>query len=228
VEAHRQSLAQAIAWDLNMIICHEGLWLPEQNSPWYQGPQEADIRSNHLRRSLLAQHEMVVYRSHSNWDALAGDGVPDQAVAALGIVGLEVVASQPFFKVHQLPEPITVSQLTQAAEQGLGYQTCRLFGDAQKMVRRFAFLVGGFGVNQYHMPQAARELGAEAIIIGEMSEFIVIAALESGIPVIETLHSVSEIPAIRRQAVLLAEHIPDIPVCYVPSGALAFTDPIRS
>ena len=39
-------------------------------------------------------------------------------------------------------------------------------------------------------------MGAEAIIIGEMSEFIVIACLEMGMPVIESLHSASEIPAI--------------------------------
>ncbi len=71
------------------------------------------------------------------------------------------------------------------------------------------------------MPQAARDLGAEALIIGEMSELIVIAALEMGLPVIETLHSVSESPAIRRQAVLLAERLPGVPVRFVPSGAPA-------
>ena len=65
-------------------------------------------------------------------------------------------------------------------------------------------------------------MGAEAIIIGEMSEFIVIACLEMGLPVIETLHSVSEIPGIKRQAVLLAERLPDLPVKYVPSGARSF------
>ena len=39
------------------------------------------------------------------------------------------------------------------------------------------------------MLQAAWEMGAEAIILGEMSEFIVIASLEMGMPVIESLHS---------------------------------------
>ena len=72
------------------------------------------------------------------------------------------------------------------------------------------------------MPQAARDMGAEAIIIGEMSEFIVIACLEMGIPVIESLHSVSEIPAIRRQAIVLSERLPDLHVRYVSSGAMAF------
>ena len=67
-----------------------------------------------------------------------------------------------------------------------------MFGGATDTVRRFAFLIGGFGENQFHMPQAARDLGAEAILIGEMSEFIVIACLEMGLPVVESLHSMSE------------------------------------
>jgi putative NIF3 family GTP cyclohydrolase 1 type 2 len=65
-------------------------------------------------------------------------------------------------------------------------------------------------------------MGAEALIIGEMSEFIVIAALELGLPVIETLHSVSEMPGIRRQAAVLAQRLPGVKVEFVPSGALSF------
>jgi putative NIF3 family GTP cyclohydrolase 1 type 2 len=166
---------------------------------------------------------VVVYRSHSNWDALPVDGVPDQAVAALGIEGLEVYAWQRFFKVHQLPAATTVRDLARRAGRGLGYPGCRVFGDVEKQIRRFAFLIGGFGENQVHMPQAAMAMGAEALIIGEMSEFITIAALEMGMPVIETLHSVSESPAIRRQARMLAARLPDLPVQYVASGALAFS-----
>ena len=41
---------------------------------------------------------------------------------------------------------------------------------------------------------------------------------------IESLHKASEIPAIKRQAVILAEKLPDVKVEYVPSGATAFLD----
>jgi hypothetical protein len=54
-----------------------------------------------------------------------------------------------------------------------------------------------------------------------MSEFIVIACLEMGLPVVETLHSASEAPAIRRQAQILAERLPGLPVVFIPSGAAA-------
>jgi len=219
---HSRSIALAAGQGLNMLICHEALWMTSQNSPWYSGPGAAQIRPNNLRREMLERHGMVVYRSHSNWDALPLDGVPDQAVSALGISGLKVIGGQRFFKVHELPEPMTVYALKTHAEKGLGYGGCRIFGNGEKQVRRFAFLVGGFGENQYNMPQVALEMGAEALVIGDMSEFIVIAALEMGLPVIETLHSVSESPAIKRQAEILAERLPNLRVVYIPSGALAF------
>ncbi len=217
VQAH--SIRAAVAQGLNLLLCHEGLWLPAQTSPWYDGPNEAEIFSNRLRRELLERHALTVYRSHSNWDALRVDGVPDQAVAALGCAGLREVARQKFFSVQELPTAVSIEELRATVARGLGFSAARIFGDAKKRVRRFAVLIGGFGENQWHMPQAARDLGAEAIVIGEMSEFIVIACLEMGLPVIETLHSVSEIPAIRRQAAMMAERLRGIPVRYVPSGA---------
>lgn len=219
---HTESVKLCIEKPVNMIICHESIWLPDQTSDWYQGPAMKDVYSNCMRKQLLDQHGMVVYRSHSNWDALPQDGVPDQALLTLGIEGLHATARQKFFSVQEIPQEMAVDTLTEHIKDGLGYESCRIFGDKKKRIRKFAFLVGGFGENQHHMPQIARDMGAEAIIIGEMSEFIVIACLEMGLPVIETLHSASEIPAIKRQATMLSERFPDLPIHYVPSGALAF------
>jgi putative NIF3 family GTP cyclohydrolase 1 type 2 len=221
---HAQSIQSAVDQNANMIICHEGIWSREQTSEWYDGPDADKIHANVVRKKLLDEHQLVVYRSHSNWDALRTDGVPDQAVSALGIEGIEIEAEQKFFKVHRLPNEMSVEALFDHVQKGLSYNGCRIFGDRQKRIRKFAFLIGGFGENQHHMPQAVRDLGAEAIIIGEMSEFIVIACLEMGLPVIETLHSVSEIPAIKRQATMLSEKLTDLPVHYIPSGALSYSN----
>ncbi|MBS14874.1 MAG: hypothetical protein CME19_25215 [Gemmatimonadetes bacterium] len=219
---HSGSLQTCVDLGVNMIICHEGIWMGEQqHSGWYDGPSVEEIHSNRVRREMLDEHRMVVYRSHSNWDALERDGVPDQAIKALGIDGLETIARQKFFSVTRLPEEMAVRTLYEQVGAGLGFEHCRLFGDGERRIRTFAFLIGGFGENQYHMPQAARDMGAEAIIIGEMSEFIVIACLEMGLPVIESLHSVSEMPAIRRQADMMGERV-EAPVYFVESGALSF------
>jgi len=216
--AHTESIQYCIDNDINMIICHESVWMYGQKSPWYKAPDDSQIFSNNKRRELLEKHGITVYRSHSNWDALPVDGIADSAVTALGLNGLKTVNRQKFFSVQELPKPMSIQELLRHVEVGIGYEGCRLFGNKNKQIERFAFLIGGFGENQLHMPQAAMELGAEAIIIGEMSEFIVLSCLDMGLPVIETLHSVSEIPGIKRQTAILTDRFPELPVKYVPSG----------
>ena len=220
--AHTGSIQYCAEHDINMIICHEALWLPPQDSPWYECPDKAQLFSNQKRRELLEKHGITVYRSHSNWDALPDYGIADSAVASLGFDSLQLVSRRKFFSVHELSAPLSVQQLSEHVETALDYDGCRVFGDKDKPVRRFAFLIGGFGENQLHMPQVAMEMGAEAVIIGEMSEFIVMACLEMDLPVIETLHSISEIPGIKCQAKVLAQRLQQLRVQYVPSGAKSF------
>lgn len=156
-------------------------------------------------------------------DALPVYGVPDSAVAALGFGQIEAVARETFFSVQELPEAVSVEELKRRVEQCLEFSHCRIFGAKEKSICRFAFLIGGFGENQRHMPQVAMELGAEVVITGEINEMLVLSALEIGLPVIESLHSISEIPGIKNQAALLAKELPDLRVEYVPSGAMSFT-----
>ncbi len=219
---HLKSIQHCIDNDINMIICHESVWMYGQKSPWYEAPDDSQIFSNKKRRELLEKYGITVYRSHSNWDALPVDGIADSAVTALGIEGLKTISRQKFFSVVELPKSMNIQELLRHTETGLGYSGCRVFGNNNMQIDRFAFLIGGFGENQLHMPQAAMELGAEAVIIGEMSEFIVLACLDMGLPVIETLHSISEIPGIKRQAAMLADRFPELSVKYIPSGIATF------
>ncbi len=215
------SIQHCIDHGLNLIICHERLWLPPQESPWYDAPPPDRLFSRIKRSALLDAGGITVYRSHSNWDALPVYGIADSAIGALGIENLQEIARRKFFTVQELPETLSAGNLLKTVESRFGASTTRFFGDREKKIQRFAFLIGGFGENQFHLPQVAMELGAEALIIGEMSEFIVLSCLEMGLPVIETLHSVSEIPGIRNQVKILAGQLPEIPVEYVPSGITA-------
>jgi putative NIF3 family GTP cyclohydrolase 1 type 2 len=95
--ATASSIQRCIDLKIQMIICHEELWLRLQISTWYEGPEKANIYSNVKRRELLQKHELVVYRSHSSWDALRGDGILDSAIAALKIDGLRTVARKKCF-----------------------------------------------------------------------------------------------------------------------------------
>jgi putative NIF3 family GTP cyclohydrolase 1 type 2 len=221
---HTPALRCIVARGLNVVVTHELPFMASQQSAWYDGPQRPeDVIANQKRLPLIEQHQLVIYRAHSNWDALPDDGVPDQAVAALGLPGVRAIGGQKYFRVHELPQPITVTQLAEHVQQGLGMPWFpRVFGDHGRHVQRFAFLIGGFGGNLFHMAQAAHALGAEVVIIGEQLEWFTMAALECGLPVIETLHSLSEIPAIRRQTEMLRERLPSLAVEYVDSGVLGY------
>ena len=221
-DANTISIGVCLDKNINMIICHELLLLPDKQSKWYDCPASDNLEIKNLRCQMLEEKNMVVYRSHSNWDALEEYGIYDQAVAALGIEGLKEVNRQRFLGVSQLPKPMTVAELKKQTEKGLGYNNCHIYGNSQKVIEKFSFLIGGFASNQFYMPQQAKELGAEAIIVGEKIEHIIVEALDMGLPVIETLHSVSEIPGIKCQAKLLQEKISEVPTKYIASGALVF------
>jgi putative NIF3 family GTP cyclohydrolase 1 type 2 len=221
--AHTRSIERAAAAGLDMLLVHELPYFAAAPSHWINLPaSEQEIGANRARRALFERHRMVVYRAHSNWDALAVDGVPDQAVRALGLGELTVVASEKYFKVHRLSAPMRVADLAERARVGLGMPwPPRVFGDPERRVETFAFLIGGFGTI-FNTPQVARRAGAQAILVGEFIEWTLIHALELDLPVVVTLHSLSEIPAIKRQAELLGERFPDLPVKHIGSGALDF------
>ncbi len=132
------------------------------------------------------------------------------------------IGRQKFFSVQGFGKAVSAGELLKKVEKGLGYASCRLFGSPKK-IRRFALLIGRGGENQWHIAQAARDMGAEAVIIGEMSEFTVIAFMEMGLPVVESLHSVSEMPGIRNQAAAMAKALGGVNVEFIPSGASRFT-----
>lgn len=216
-----RSIARAAEKKLNLLITHETPWIPNQKSEWFP-VRDAEPEVNALRKQMLKEYDMIVYRCHSNWDALPQDGVPDQAVKALGLSDVKVVHSEKFFRVHQLSKSMSVKDLKSKIGEALGYRDCKIYGDAAKSVKKFIFYVGGFGANQFKLGEIAKEHGADVVVVGEKKELVMLAALDLGIPVIETLHSVSEIPAIRRQAEMLSERLTGLRVEYIPSGALAF------
>src|SRR2546430_10314852 len=52
---HTRSLAGAAAAGLNLVVCHEHPWLPDQASGWYDPPASGENRPNRLRREALAR-----------------------------------------------------------------------------------------------------------------------------------------------------------------------------
>ena len=211
-----EALREAAAQGLNLLVVHEAWWFDAQRSPWYEELPEGSKPVNLGRLALLTGHGLCLYRCHSNWDARPGDGVADRIGPALGLE--REVARGRFTRVFEVP-PVTLAGLAARVKARLGLPAVRFFGDPAREVRRVAPLIGGFGGNQLSIPEEVHRLGAEAVVAGDLVEYVTLHALELGLGVVEALHSATENPALRRLAELLRERFPEVPVRYLESGA---------
>ena len=210
-----RALEEAARADLNLLVVHEAWWIDEQRSPWYRELPEWSKPVNLARLRVLVQHGMALYRCHSNWDARPGDGVADQIGPALGWE--REVARGRFVRVFEI-EPVTLAALASSVKTCLELPAVRVFGELDRKVRFVAPLIGGFGGNQMSIPEEAHRLGAQVVVAGDLVEYVNVHALELGLGVIETLHSATENPAMRRLAELLRDRFPTVPVQYIESG----------
>jgi putative NIF3 family GTP cyclohydrolase 1 type 2 len=211
-----EALGEAAGLGLNLLVVHEAWWFDAQRSPWYADLPARSKPVNLGRLGLLTGNGLCLYRCHSNWDARPGDGVADRIGPALGLE--REVARGRFTRVFEVP-PVRLAALAGQVKARLGLPAVRFFGDPAREVRRVAPLIGGFGGNQFSIPEEVHRLGAEAVVAGDLVEYVTLHALELGLAVVETLHSATENPALRRLTELLRTRFPGVPVRYIESGA---------
>jgi putative NIF3 family GTP cyclohydrolase 1 type 2 len=210
------ALREAADLGLNLLVVHEAWWFEAQHSPWYAELPAWSKPVNLGRLGLLTGNGLCLYRCHSNWDARPGDGVADRIGPALGLE--REVARGRFTRVFEVP-PVALAALAARVKAQLGLPAVRFFGDPGREIRRIAPLIGGFGGNQFSIPEEVHRLGAEAVVAGDLVEYVTLHALELGLGVVETLHSVTENPALQRLAELLGARFPGVPVRFLESGA---------
>jgi len=208
-------LQQAAGLGVNFIITHEPLFFPHLQTPWYRNRPAEQKPANQARRAILERHDIAVYGFHSPWDVKPVDGVLDQCAAALG---LERVIAQGFVtKVYEIEET-TVGMLASHVKQELGSPGVRVIGDVNRQVRRVGLSIGGLG-QSFGAAEELAEAGAEAIVFGEMLDYTIRQGIELGVAMIETGHCATENPGIRRQAQVLAEAFPQVPVHFLDAGS---------
>jgi len=213
------TLRKAASEGLNMMVVHEALFYNEQRSPWYDEPKTWAKLVNRNRIKVLLDNKMCVYRCHSNWDACPKYGVVDAIAERLGFA--KELGRSKFTRVYEI-DPVSLEEFAETVRRRLDIPTVRYIGDPKTVITRVAPLVGGFGGNQFNMPEMVLSMGAEAIILGDMVEYIAVHARELGLAVIETLHSTTENIGIQNLARLLAERFPSTNVKFINSGAYSF------
>jgi len=211
-----QALREAARTGCNVVLCHESFYLV---SPLQTGvaPQEMAWAPNRNRVSAAVAGGITVLRVHGSLDLIC---IWDDFVAALGIDN--PTPGTGWNKVLPILET-TVGALADRLKSTFGLPRVRVAGDMDQRVRVAGFPWGGLGLDT-NLSYLARclELGADVLIAGECDEYGFTFAVDAGVPMIETGHSLSENPGLRGFADRLHGDQPGLPVVFFPETR-AFT-----
>lgn len=202
------ALEAAAAQDCNLVVTHEQLHYPYtfQNPNWEELPTWP---VNHARLTLLAKHDLTLYRAHGQLDRFC---ILDESAAQAGLP--EPVVREGYYRIYEIP-PVTVRELAARTKQNLGLPHVRVSGDPQRVVRRVGLPWGGLGLSlNVGFIAGLLAYGPDVLIAGECDEYAFRFTEDAGVPMIETAHSASENPGLRRFAQVLHDQFPQIRVVF--------------
>jgi putative NIF3 family GTP cyclohydrolase 1 type 2 len=210
------AIEHAAAAGLNVIIAHEDPFYPMWGQRQNRRPDEfpPDWRVNERRVGPLARHGIAVIRAHRGLDEYC---VLDAFAEKLGLgVPLVDEGPYPYRKIYQLPAGTTFGSLIERVKEIMGLPHLRVTPhDPATLVHRAGLPWGGLGLdsNVGYM-QRLLEHAPDVFIAGESDNYGMHFAWESGVPMIETSHELSENPGLERFAAELRATFPGIPVAY--------------
>jgi putative NIF3 family GTP cyclohydrolase 1 type 2 len=189
-----------------LLIVHESLYYP-YNVQILPNPRKGweDWPVNKGRRERLEQCQLTCLRIHGSADEIC---IFDTFAELLGLG--EPVAAQRLAKVFEIPE-CRVAELTQHVKERIGMHAVRVAGDPDTRVHRVGLPWGGLGLDSnvgYQQKLVAQ--GCDVFIAGEADNMGFRFAVESGIPMIETSHELSENPGLRVFTDMLAKAFSDV------------------
>lgn len=191
-----------------LLIAHESVYYPydvinSQNAPleWKKW------RVNRQRLELFEAYNLSCLRLHGSLDEIC---IFDIFASKLGLG--KPVYIDGLVKVYEI-EPCPLTSLIDTVKQKVGMEALRVAypGDINQSVHRVGLPWGGLGlfVNVSYQ-QKLVELGCDVFIAGESDNYGFRFSVESGIPMIETSHEISENPGLAVFAEMLAESFPDV------------------
>ena len=197
----------------NLIIAHEDLYFPSWRPQNSGAPVDyLSWRVNQRRMQLLARYGIAVMRVHGTLDRHC---IFTAFAAKLGL-GAPVVDEGAYLKAYDLPADTTYGGLVERVKSALGMTAVRATPhDPAAPVRRAGLPWGGLGlfVNVGYM-QSILKYDCDVFIAGESDNYGMHFAMESGVPMIETSHEVSENPGLAQYAQELQAALLTVPVRY--------------
>jgi len=194
---------------LNCLIVHEDLFFP----PGYARAELEPHLSNPVnlaRLRALTQTGVCVFRAHSSIDRLC---VLDDFRRALGLP--EPVIAERMQRICEI-QPMTAGDLASQVKERLRLESVRFVGDPERLVRRVGLPWGGLGlsINAGYVSECM-QLGAEILVAGEVDDYTMRAAVDVGVPIIETSHAESENIGLAHFVELLQDAFPGTPACFL-------------
>ena len=198
-----KALEHAAVRKIPLVLCHEAFYLRPQGRPL--DPHHLTWRANRRRVETAVRGTLTILRIHTTLDRIC---IWDDFVAALGV--RDPNPGTGWNKVLPI-DPKSVGELVQHCKNSLGLETVRVCGDADTVAKRAGFPWGGLGLDSnLGYVQRCIELGAEVLVAGECDEYGMTLANDSGVPMIETGHAVSETIGLVTFRDRLANAFPDI------------------
>lgn len=131
--------------------------------------------NNKLKKKLLRQKGVVLYRVHSSWDNAVG-GNNDSLAAALELKRVEEV---PFGRVGSV-KPVTLKAFTRFVKKRLGSRSLRFVGDPGAMINR-VMVAAGTGFLFPELIEHCYQEGVDVLVSGDLIKKAAKRALELGV-----------------------------------------------
>ena len=202
----------------DLILCHESLFFPYGVVDSSIGSTIGKVpegwenwKTNKQRRELLEKYNLSCLRIHGSADEIC---IFDEFAECLGLG--EPVYSNGYVKTFDI-DPCTLGELVEHVKKRMKMRAIRVaeVTDMHQTVSKVGLPWGGLGlfVNVDYQ-QSLVEQECDVFIAGESDNYGFRFAQESGIPMIETSHEISENPGFEKFTSILAKAFPDIVFCF--------------
>lgn len=172
---------EAIENNVDLLITHH----PFLFSPILNLDYNSPLGKKMLK---VFKHELNLFSMHTNFDC-ALDGMNDLLATILGFDNVyavpEVPTADSFMRIGTIDE-LSLAEFAYLVKETLNEETVRVVGDLDSKIKKVAVLGGSGG--SYCV--AAKKLGCDCIITGEVKQNNAIDAIEYGMNIVEVSHSV--------------------------------------
>ena len=183
---------EAIEENCDLLLCHH----PFLFSPIINMDYNSPLGKKMLK---VFKNELNIFAMHTNFDC-AINGMNDHLANLLGLKNVysipEIPTSESYMRIGEI-DKCSLAEFAYFVKETFNEEGIRVVGDLEKQIKKVAILGGSGG--SYAV--AAKKLGCDCIITGEVKQNNAIDAIEYNMGIIEVSHSVEA---------LFKEHIKNI------------------